>query len=644
MASDEVMDDISASPKRPALTIESLKNKKFKTDDLPLSAAQHADINNLLVAFKKKGGYDNMRRAIWAEFNDGDTKTKFLSELLAVAEAEIEREPAHLSRERGKAATLIEGAVDRSDVYKTAERSIDELTQKHLASILESVRAIRRQEIGDEAAAREEQAGNKTDQDYEEHVKAKREERDKVWREELRKQQEIEDEERRVKAEEQRKKREAERKKEEEERARRKQIDEERRAERERLREEQRAIDDQREREREERYERRRRRTESGIAIGIETGVGPVIEAGLEIVTGTVTVRQPPPVDEKSLEEAALQLLLKDAEEHAAKARMKPEFDFEEAEAIENGLKPPPSTAHQGRGITAATPGVVARCPIGGSALVIALAAVVAAAAAAAATLVADAETVIWRIVVDTVTSEMIAATDLAAVAADQSAALEIETGTALDRVTATTVVVVIAVVIAVVKEAKTAIETMTVPQRSRYSPSPIRRHSRSRRSRSRPRGRDNRSKSRSPILRRRSRSRRTSRTRRPSPVSLDIDRYVPATSNRSKSPRRRVRSPERLRGGELDRYMPGSEEKESSREHKKESKVETTDGHADSPLESDDRRTRRPSPTRRRSRSRRRSPSRRRSRSRRRSYSRRSRSRSRSRRRSPIRRRSRSR
>jgi hypothetical protein len=34
---------------------------------------------------------------------------------------QIDREPALLSRERGKAATLIEGAVDRGDVYKSVE-------------------------------------------------------------------------------------------------------------------------------------------------------------------------------------------------------------------------------------------------------------------------------------------------------------------------------------------------------------------------------------------------------------------------------------------------------------------------------------------------------------------------------------------
>ncbi|KAJ5314210.1 Elongation factor Tu [Penicillium atrosanguineum] len=365
MATDEVMEDVPGT-KRPALDIESLKRKKFKADDLPLSAAQHAAIDKLLHSFRKKGGFDNMRKQIWAEFNDGEFKTNFTDQLIALAESEIEREPAHLSRERGKAATLIEGAVDRGDVYKNVEKSLDQLASKHLESILCDIRAIRRQEIGEEAAAKEEEAGSKTDEAYETEVNAKREERDKVYREEMRKQKEIEEEQDRTRAEEKRKKRELERQKEDEDRARRKEIDDQRRAERERLREEQRALDDQRERERQERYERRRRedrdryrdydrdrsRTrdrdhyrDRSPAYRSDRGLSPRSRDPKREKFSTSKDPTPaPPVDEKSLEEAALQMLLKEGEELAAKARQKREFDFEEAEAIENGLKPATST------------------------------------------------------------------------------------------------------------------------------------------------------------------------------------------------------------------------------------------------------------------------------------------------------------
>lgn len=63
-------EDVKSSTIRP-IDIESVKCKKFKTDDLPLSSTQHAVIDKLLHSFKKKGGFDSVRKQIWADFNDG---------------------------------------------------------------------------------------------------------------------------------------------------------------------------------------------------------------------------------------------------------------------------------------------------------------------------------------------------------------------------------------------------------------------------------------------------------------------------------------------------------------------------------------------------------------------------------------------
>lgn len=56
--------------KRDPVDMESVQRKKFKTSELPLSAAQHASIDNLLFSFKKKGGFDSVRKKVWAEFNE----------------------------------------------------------------------------------------------------------------------------------------------------------------------------------------------------------------------------------------------------------------------------------------------------------------------------------------------------------------------------------------------------------------------------------------------------------------------------------------------------------------------------------------------------------------------------------------------
>jgi hypothetical protein len=72
MAIPEKMADVEMTGciKRPALDIQSLQRKKFKTSELPLTAAQHAAIDSLLYACKKKGIFDNVRKMIWAEFNE----------------------------------------------------------------------------------------------------------------------------------------------------------------------------------------------------------------------------------------------------------------------------------------------------------------------------------------------------------------------------------------------------------------------------------------------------------------------------------------------------------------------------------------------------------------------------------------------
>ncbi|QKX64156.1 uncharacterized protein TRUGW13939_11329 [Talaromyces rugulosus] len=328
-----------------ALDVESLQRKKYKTSELPISQEQQTSMQNMLVAFKKKGSFDSYRKKIWQDFYDLEGKTEFTAALEQLAEKEIEREPAHLSRDRGKAATLIEGAVDRSDIYKNLENSFDKFVAGHLEPMLAAVRDIRRQEVDEETIAKEEAGGNMTEQDYDRWRNERRAERDKIHQAEVEEQERIDAEKEKLRLEETRKRREIERRKEEEQRER----DEKRRAE-------QRALEEQREKERQERYDHRRRDDSRDrdrdryrsydLPRGYDRYEGSGASSRYRDRERTVSrpttpkattpVPAPPPVDEKTLEEAALQLLLKEGEELAAKKKQKPEFDFEEAEAIES--------------------------------------------------------------------------------------------------------------------------------------------------------------------------------------------------------------------------------------------------------------------------------------------------------------------
>jgi hypothetical protein len=53
--------------REPELTVEPSR-KKLKTSDLPLPSATRSAIEGLAHTFKKKGGYDALRKQVWEKF------------------------------------------------------------------------------------------------------------------------------------------------------------------------------------------------------------------------------------------------------------------------------------------------------------------------------------------------------------------------------------------------------------------------------------------------------------------------------------------------------------------------------------------------------------------------------------------------
>jgi hypothetical protein len=58
--------------REPELPVEPAR-KKLKTSDLPLSSATRSAIESLAHTFKKKGGYDALRKQVWEKFADSVT-------------------------------------------------------------------------------------------------------------------------------------------------------------------------------------------------------------------------------------------------------------------------------------------------------------------------------------------------------------------------------------------------------------------------------------------------------------------------------------------------------------------------------------------------------------------------------------------
>lgn len=168
-----------------------------------------------------------------------DFETQLVASITKIAEDELDVNQSLLSSSRGKAAILIEGVIDRSGIYQEAETHIKKLLQDHVGTIEGGIRAIRREDIGEEAAEVEEARGSKTDDQYAEDAATRRRDRDKV-REELREKERAIAEERRklekARKREEERKREAEEDKRREEREARRKLEREAERERERLR------------------------------------------------------------------------------------------------------------------------------------------------------------------------------------------------------------------------------------------------------------------------------------------------------------------------------------------------------------------------------------------------------------------------
>lgn len=73
-AMDKQSQEAAAAPTASSTTsptsLDILKRKKYLTSDLPLTQDQQTAVQNLLVAFKKKGAFDSYRKKIWAEFDE----------------------------------------------------------------------------------------------------------------------------------------------------------------------------------------------------------------------------------------------------------------------------------------------------------------------------------------------------------------------------------------------------------------------------------------------------------------------------------------------------------------------------------------------------------------------------------------------
>lgn len=272
-----------------------------------------------------------------------------LESLDKLADAEIERDPYLLSKSRQNATALIEGAAERSDVYKAASVFIDQLIAKYTDTAEASMREIRISDVGEEAAREERINGSKTEEDYARESEARKQERTRVRVEakEVIRQKELaikkkEEEERRRRREEEDAR---ERERDEADAKRRREREEAEEKEREERRERRRREDEGRYRPREDdRYRDHRDRDRSRDRERDRDRDRDSRRSDRRSVDPPSRPRSPKPsvVTEKDLEEIALQELLKEGQ-MAAKSRSRYDSDKDKPE-LARKLPPPKAT------------------------------------------------------------------------------------------------------------------------------------------------------------------------------------------------------------------------------------------------------------------------------------------------------------
>lgn len=117
-----------------------------------------------------------------------------MDKVKSVAITTLEANPSLLSSTRKKSAILVEGHIERSEVYQEAENYIRNLIrEQHFDGIEEGIRALRVAEVGQEKADLEREMGNKTDDFYNAETSKRRADRDRIRAEERERQEAIEE-------------------------------------------------------------------------------------------------------------------------------------------------------------------------------------------------------------------------------------------------------------------------------------------------------------------------------------------------------------------------------------------------------------------------------------------------------------------
>ncbi|KAK9332234.1 complex proteins associated with Set1p component shg1-domain-containing protein [Lipomyces starkeyi] len=98
---------------------EQLSNHQAKPQQ-----SNQATTEDILTIFKRRGLFDSLRKSLFTDFKESSTHESLIAAIESLVESDSSATLA--TRNRGKAAALLEGSVNRSEAFGNVNKYIDE--------------------------------------------------------------------------------------------------------------------------------------------------------------------------------------------------------------------------------------------------------------------------------------------------------------------------------------------------------------------------------------------------------------------------------------------------------------------------------------------------------------------------------------
>ncbi|KAK9467117.1 hypothetical protein V1512DRAFT_270907 [Lipomyces arxii] len=116
----------------------------------------------ILTMLKRRGLFDSLRKSVFTDFKDSPTNKTLISAIESIVETDSSNAP---SQNRGKAAALLEGSVNRSKEFGDVNKYIDERVSVSNDELRSKVEAMVKDIFAELSASQEKSSEEKSKED-----------------------------------------------------------------------------------------------------------------------------------------------------------------------------------------------------------------------------------------------------------------------------------------------------------------------------------------------------------------------------------------------------------------------------------------------------------------------------------------------